>query len=264
MPQPPKVSIIIPTLQRADSLNECLLSLEGQTFRDYEIILVTEEGELAALRNAGARRARGTYLLFIDDDVICAPRWLEFIVQTFSDRPDCAGVSGPAVITERFRCNRDIFSKKFAKLLYDLWFCGGQSSLPGHITRSGAWTTGACNASCAYEGPVHFLEACNMAFRADVFNKLDGFDETYRGVGDWSEPDLSFRIRRAGHKLWFCRNARLEHRPSRSGAFKKRKSDSGNRLANYELFSKRWIRPCWQHTAYKLFLRIYYALASLK
>jgi O-antigen biosynthesis protein len=255
-------SIIIPTLDRGSELQECLESLWKQTNQDYEIILVREHGELARLRNAGAAKAKGEYLIFIDDDVVCAPGWLAAIVKTFEERPRCAGVSGPSVITQQYRLNRDIFSFKLFKSLYDLWFCFGQSHLPGRITKAGAWTTGACDVFCDYDGPVQFLEACNSAYRRETFEKEGGFDESFLGVGDWSEPDLSFRIRRAGHELWFSRDARMEHRPSRSGAFKKRKSDSGNRLANYEKFSKRWVEPCWQHELYKGFLKAYYAFAS--
>lgn len=256
----PLVSVIIPTIGRVDSLRDCQESLWAQTYQDYEIILVKEEGELARLRNEGAKRARGKYLIFIDDDVVTSPGWLAAIIRTFEERPDCGGVSGPSVITREFRRNRDIFSFKLFKHLYDLWFCFGQSSLPGHITKAGAWTTGACNESCNYEGEVHFLEACNMAYCADTFRSVGGFDTTFKGVGDWSEPDLSFRLRRAGHKLWFSRDARLEHRPSCSGAFKKRKFDSRNRLDNYELFASRWVKACWQHSLYKQFLRMYYAV----
>lgn len=259
---PPTVSIIIPTLGRNSSLRDCIDSLHSQTYQDYEIITVTEEGPLAKLRNEGAGKARGKYLVFIDDDVICSPQWISSIVRTFEKRPDCAGVSGPSVITREFRRNRDIFSYRFFKLLYDLWFCGRMRRLPGHIAKSGAWTTGACEASCRYEGKVEFLEACNSAYRADIFRSLNGFDESYLGVGDWSEPDLSFRVREAGYDLWFSRDARLEHRPSKSGAFKKRLSDSGNRLSNYEQFSLRWVIPCWQHTIYKWFLRTYYAIVA--
>ena len=98
-----------------------------------------------------------------------------------------------------------------------------------------------------------------MAFDRDVFNRMRGFDTAFKGIGDWSEPDFCFRIRQAGHQLWFSKDARLEHRPSQRGAYTKRKSDSGNRLANYELFSGRWIKPCWQHSVYKQVLRAYYA-----
>lgn len=255
---PPTVSVIIPTLGRGDSLYDCLESLHHQTYQDFEIIKVTEEGPLAKLRNEGAKRARGKYLIFIDDDVVCSPEWLEAIIKTFQTSEEIGGVSGPAVITPFFRRNRDIFRFSAFKWLYDLIFCFKQSHLPGHITKSGAWTTGACRESCDYEGPVDFLEACNSAYRADVFRLVHGFDETYLGVGDWSEPDLAFRIKEIGYNLWFTRDAKLEHRPSKSGAFKKRLSDSRNRLANYEQFAHRWVKPCWQHNLYKWFLRTYY------
>ena len=258
----PTVSIIIPTLGRSDSLRDCLESLWSQSYQDYEILQVTEEGELAELRNYGSRRAQGRYLIFIDDDVVCSKHWLRTIVSVFERSENIVGVSGPSTIMGEYRRNRDIFRYYIFKWLYDLIFCGGRRLLPGHITKAGAWTTGAANQSCSYDGEVHFLEACNMAFRTDIFRDLGGFDEAYRGVGDWSEPDLSFRVRRAGFKLWFSRDAVLEHRPSRSGAFKKRKADARNRLANYNLFASRWVAPCWQHTIYRWFLNVYYTLAT--
>lgn len=255
----PLASIIIPTLGRNDALYDCMESLYHQTFQNFEIIQVKEEGPLAKLRNQGAKQAKGDYLIFIDDDVICSSDWLAAIIEIFEGRSYCGGVSGPAFITSEYKRNRDIFSYKFFKYLYDLWFCHGQSSLPGHITKAGAWTTGACNENCSYEGNIDFLEACNMAFRTDIFNSVGGFDESYLGIGDWSEPDLAFRVRKLGYQLWFSRDARVEHRPSKSGAFKKRRKDAPNRMANYELFSSRWIKPCWQHTLYKWFMRTYYA-----
>ena len=257
-------SVIIPTLGRSVSLRDCLESLWSQTFQDFDIITVTEEGELAKLRNEGAKRARGKYLIFIDDDTVCDPGWLEWIIATFDKDESIAGMSGPSFITSEFRKNRDIFRNPVIKWLYDQLFLSGRAHLPGNITESGAWTTGAANKNCSYEGPVHFLEACNMAFRREVFEEMGGFDEAYKGVGDWSEPDLAFRIRKAGYKLWFSRDARLEHRPSKSGAFKKRLHDSRNRMANYELFASRWVKPCRQHSLYKQFLKAYYALATFK
>ena len=257
-----KASVLIPSYGRSKSLEECLESLRAQTFKSFEVLINGEEGQLAAIRNKLAKQAKGEYLAFIDDDVICSPGWLAAIVRTFEERSRCAGVSGPALITPEFRRNRDIFSFRLGKRLYDFWFCNGRSSLPGHITKSGAWTTGACEDNCSYEGPVHFLEACNMAFNARVFRELGGFDTAYKGVGDWSEPDLAFKARRRGYGLWFCRDARLEHRPSKSGAYLKRTTDSNNRLSNYELFSKRWIKPCWEHEFYKMFIRGYYVIKS--
>lgn len=218
---------------------------------------VTDEGPLASLRNEGARRARGRYLIFIDDDVIAYPGWLHSIISTFESRR-VSGVSGPAIVRGDYRRNRAVFKYGWLNRL----FMDGQSMLPGRISRAGAWTTGATEPSCSYDGPVQFLEACNMAYLRHDFDLHGGFDEAYLGVGDWSEPDLAFRIRQVGGKLWFTKEAALEHQPSKSGAFKKRGKDAPNRMANYELFSRRWIKPCFQHTVYKTLLRTYYALQA--
>jgi len=263
MPKCPKVSVIIPSLGRSEALTECLQSINGQTFTDFEVILETEEGPLAKIRNQGAKKARGEYLVFCDDDIIATENWLKSIVEAFQSR-DVFGVSGPSIITNAYRKNRDIFRWPFAKFLYDSLFLGRSASLPGHITEAGTWTTGACDATCKYEGQVHFLEACNMSYRADVFRQVGGFDETFGGVGDWSEPDLSFRLRRLGGCLVFVQGAKVYHRPSRSGAFGKRKRDASNRLRNYYLFAKRWVRPHWKHTLYRLFLEAYYGYQTIK
>lgn len=254
----PTVSVIIPSLNREESLRVTLESLWSQTNQAFEIIVERREGELAFLRNKAARKAKGKIIVFIDDDVWCPAGWIDGIIRGFKDKT-YAGVSGPAVVLARYRRQRDIFKFKAVKKIYDSFFCDGRSSLPGHISKAGAWTTGATENRCRYEGEVEFLEACNMAFRKDIFDELGGFDEGYKGIGDWSEPDLSFRIRRAGHKLWFTGDARLYHRPSQTGAYKKRLVRC-NRMENYERFSRAWIEPHWKHTLYKRFLKSYFWL----
>ena len=221
------------------------------------------KGSLAVIRNNLARRAKGEIVVFIDDDVQVTDNWLRSILQAFDKDEDRCGVSGPSTISQEFRQDRDILKFRFFKCLYNIIFCPGQSHLPGHIAKSGAWTTGACNEDCDYEGEVHFLEACNMAFRRDIFWELGGFDESYGGVGEWSEPDLCFRIRKKGYKLWFTPQAKLFHEPSRSGAYKQRTIESKLRLANYFQFLDRWVQPHWRRTLFKLFLKVYYATKTL-
>ena len=241
-------SVIIPTLGRSSSYEDCKESLHKQTNQDFEIVKVTEEGSLAAIRNLGARRARGQYLCFIDDDVVCSPNWLEALQRSFGK--GYSGVSGPSFITEEFRKNRDCFKFRAG--------CFGVHT-PGTLSAWGQWSLEATKENCDYEGEVDYLEACNMAFKASDFWSVNGFDENYKGIGDWSEPDLCFRIRALGKKLWFARDARLEHRPSQSGAYKKRLVKC-NRMENYELFSKRWIKHSVRHSFYKMMLRTYFNL----
>lgn len=94
----PKVSVIVPIYNAENYLEECLNSLLGQTYSDFEIICVddgsmdrsleilreyesrddrisvlTQKNRYAGVaRNAGMEQAKGKYLLFLDaDDFFC-------------------------------------------------------------------------------------------------------------------------------------------------------------------------------------------------
>ena len=250
----PLGSVIIPSLGRSSVLRDCMESLWAQTNQDFEIVTITEEGPLAALRNEGAKRARGKYYLFIDDDVVCEKQWFEAVMEGFSK--GYAGISGPSYTTKEYQRNRDCF--KFGGIPGLL-----SSRHPGTLSPWGQWSLAATKEDCFYNGEVDYLEACNMAFKASAFNQVGGFDESYKGVGDWSEPDLCFRLRRYGHKLFFSRNARVEHRPSQSGAYKKRLVKC-SRMENYELFSQKFIKPTLRHKCYKQALKTYFWLKERK
>ncbi len=100
----PLVSVIVPVHNSADHLEECLLSIQQQTFTDFEIILVDDgstdgsaqilaafaaaeprariisgpaTGSAGSARNAGMEVASGEYLSFLDSDDLFAPTLLE-------------------------------------------------------------------------------------------------------------------------------------------------------------------------------------------
>mgnify|MGYP001571888512 CR=1 FL=1 len=252
-------SIVIPSLGRSDCLQRCVRSIGEQICSiKPEILILTEEGPLAEIRNRGLRRAKGDIVIFIDDDVVCPAYWLNGILSTFTSER-VVGVSGPAVIPKENQAKRDMFKWPLLTYLYSLLFIEPElRDKPGHISQAGAWSMGAIREDCLYSGEVQFLEACNMSFRRTAIMAAKGFDEAYVGIGDWSEPDLSFRIRQAGGHLLFTPRARLYHYPSQTGAYKKRRADSPRRLANYELFANRWVSPHPRHTLYRNFLRLYY------
>jgi len=100
----PKLSVIIPTYNRAEWLKRVVESLLNQTYQDFEIIVV-DDGSVdgteslirdvmknapcelvyirqenkgpASARNTGVKHAKGELILFIDDDVLPAPNLLE-------------------------------------------------------------------------------------------------------------------------------------------------------------------------------------------
>ncbi len=110
--QTPKVSVIIPAYNTAPFIAETLNSVFGQTFRDFEVIVIndgspdTAELEVAlqpymtrvryikqenrglpGARNAGIRLARGELLAFVDSDDIWMPDYLSAQVEFLDNHP---------------------------------------------------------------------------------------------------------------------------------------------------------------------------------
>lgn len=68
----PKVSVIIPTLDGscAGNVERLLGDIKKQTFKDLEVILIKGVRPNGRARNEGVKKARGDYLVFVDDDTI--------------------------------------------------------------------------------------------------------------------------------------------------------------------------------------------------
>jgi GT2 family glycosyltransferase len=74
-----------------------------------------------------------------------------------------------------------------------------------------------------------------MTLRRHLVKKVNGFNLKYRGTSEWCEPDLAIRIKNLGFQLLFSSQIKVEHHPSRSGAFSRR-FNFPERLSNFLRF----------------------------
>ena len=116
-----RYSVVISTYNRANLLMEAIRSVLGQTFRDFELIVVDDcsredpkmmvdafqdqrisyirheenKGD-AATKNTGIKAARGDYIITLDDDDLFAPWALEELMKQFekSTQDNLGGVYG--------------------------------------------------------------------------------------------------------------------------------------------------------------------------
>src|SRR6266545_7542657 len=109
----PKASVIIPTYNRSDLILQTIESVLGQTYKNYEIIVIDDgsiddtRDKLASLRdkgivqyvyqenrgssaarNKGISLATGAYLAFLDSDDLFETGKLIKQVKFFSDHPE--------------------------------------------------------------------------------------------------------------------------------------------------------------------------------
>jgi glycosyltransferase involved in cell wall biosynthesis len=112
----PLVSVIIPTYNSAEYIEEALESVFEQTFQDFEIIVVDDgstdgTGEIlkkygdriryifqgnsgpASARNQGIRTALGEFIAFLDADDLWVPTKLEKQLELFRQRKDLGMVT---------------------------------------------------------------------------------------------------------------------------------------------------------------------------
>jgi len=116
-----RVSVIVPTFNRATYIEECIESLLSQTTPPFEIIVVDDgseddtatrlaaygeriryfyktNGGKASAVNLGLTKARGDLIWFFDDDDVAMPDTIELRVATLRDNPDAGFAYAPHFI----------------------------------------------------------------------------------------------------------------------------------------------------------------------
>ena len=210
MSELPRISVVIPTRNRAEDLVECIRSvLRGGGFE--ELIVVdqsddrTTELAVAAIpdprlrylsstlrgatngRNVGIDASVGDVIAFTDDDCRVASDWIPSIARVFSADREAAVVCGRVVVPEELA--KKGYAVSFEPEIRD-W--QGRYPSPGHD-----WGITA-----------------NFAARRDVFTRIGTFDGVL-GPGApllcGEETDFLFRVLRAGLKVVNAREVLVEH-----------------------------------------------------
>jgi cellulose synthase/poly-beta-1,6-N-acetylglucosamine synthase-like glycosyltransferase len=242
----PKVSVIIPTMNRPKDLERCIRSIASQTLLPDEIVVV-DDGDLepavfaellaglpacfiyekkdrkgaARSRNVGVRRSSGDVLIFLDDDTELDPDYVRGYLEIFETDPreEIGGLSGAPT---RFLNGVELPAATpvgFIGRLERLFLLS--SSRGGRVLPSGFRSPMIAPDALT---PVDLLQGGNMALRRRVFDEFS-FDEELDRLGGYSLGEdviFSYPIGKK-YKLFSTSRARLKHfatpgnRPDKSG-----------------------------------------------
>jgi GT2 family glycosyltransferase/DNA-binding beta-propeller fold protein YncE len=198
----PQVSVVVCAYNAADTLEDCLVALEQQTYPHYEIILVNDgstdrtsaighqhararvidipNGGLSAARNVGMSHATGQIVAYTDADTRADRDWLTFLVQPFLNS-DVVGSGGPNVVP----ADDPPIAQCIARAP------GG----PTHVLLD--------------DRTAEHVPGCNMAFTRDALLAIGGFNPIYLRAGD--DVDVCWRLQSRGWKIGFASSALVWH-----------------------------------------------------
>lgn len=203
MKDSPAVSIIVPTFNGGNRIAKCLDALKQQKsvvsteilviddgstdntveiarqYQDIRVISQTNAGPASA-RNRGVLEARGAIVLFIDDDCVAAPHWLDAMIAPFED-PDVVGAKGA------YRTQQKSLIARFVQIEYE-----------DRYRRMAKFPD------------IDFIDTYSAAFLRDKFLEVGGFDVNFPQACA-EDAELSYRMSARGWKMKFAREAIVYH-----------------------------------------------------
>jgi GT2 family glycosyltransferase len=227
----PCVSVVIVNCNGKDYLGECLNSLHGQTWREFDIVVVdngSTDGSVEYVEenfpgwvqvlvnkrnegfsggnNRGIRAASGKYIVLLNNDARADPRWLEEMVKVAEENP------------------------RAGMLACKIYLQGGSKIIDnvGHLIYRDGLNRGRGRLEVdrgQYEKmeEVFFPSGCAALYRREMLEEVGLFDEEFFAYGD--DTDLGLRGRLAGWKCLYVPKAVVHHRYSQSsGAYSELKA----------------------------------------
>ena len=216
MSDPPFWSVIVPTYRREQVLCETIQYLLGLSYPHYELLVIDQTSDheeetqqfirtcqdrfperfrwhfvaianLPHARNVGAELARGSYLLYCDDDIIPPADLIELHMANLQ-QPGVGAATG-GVYVER-------------------------KQLPPQPRPLIIFPNGRMRDYWQYEvpkGTTDSLRGGNMSMARQLAVDVGLFDEGYIGRANGEETDFSLRILRRGYKIAYDPAAAIVH-----------------------------------------------------
>lgn len=249
----PLVSIIIPSKDEASTLKNCLDSIREKTdYPNVEILIIENNSKeeetfryyrelskdpkirllrwkkpfnYSAINNFGAARAKGEYLLFLNNDVtVITPGWIREMLGV-CQRPEAGAVG--------------------VKLLYPdntIQHAGcvvGIGGIAGHLfVDMPADRTGYLHKASILQDMSAVTAAC-MMMKREAFEKAGGFTEKLSVA--FNDVDLCLKVREAGYLIVYDPYVRLYHMESRTRGAEDDKAKVRRFQSEIEYMRTRWI-----------------------
>lgn len=241
----PRASLVIPVHGAFAHTLACLRALAAHPPRTpFEVIMVDDaspddtlskleqiggirvhararNGGFIAACNDGAALARGDCLVFLNNDTVPQPGWLDALLGTFEQHSD-TGLVG-------------------AKLVYP---DGRLQEAGGVVFDDGSgWNYGRNDSpdDCryAYVRATDYASGAAIAIPRELFERLDGFDARY-APAYYEDTDLAFAVRAAGLRVLYQPAAVVIHDEGATSGTDLAQGPKAAQVRNQTVFARKW------------------------
>lgn len=214
-----KISVIIATLNRFNSLKMALKSIYKDLPSNCEVIVVDQskmsanycneikniypdilyiceiKSNLPNARNVGIKNSHGEIILFFDDDVIIHKNCINAHIEAHKDLTSTI-VSGRTIQTGTIKwANIDEVAQ---------------------INLEDASTNANFDFKKSFKS-INFAVGCHFSVKRKLFNKIGLFDTAFVGNALYEDLDFSFRAKKHNFTISYIHNAVIDHNTEDSG-----------------------------------------------
>ena len=225
----PFVSIVLPTYNRQVILRECLISVIGQSYKNWEIIVVDDCSSmpieagikdlmekddrikycrnvfrrmLPASRNIGISIAKYDIILFLEDDMVLDPDALRILVDAYQSqqrKDPMFGAIAPSIPFVQYNELKNLDAIK-DRLLKERPSLNDRPFTASKLT--GAMITDF-NPKYQAVQEVPGAHACIMYPKKLLISEKGFKENVYKGNNLREESDMSFRLKKRGYRFYF-------------------------------------------------------------
>jgi GT2 family glycosyltransferase len=254
IPGLPLVSILIPNKDHVEDLSKCISSVISKTtYKNYEIIIIENNSQqqetfeyyeylknnykhinviefpqnefnFSALNNFGAKFARGSVLILLNNDTeVITPDWIQNML-VFIRRKEIGVVGAKLYYPDN--------TIQHAGVILGLGGVAGH-----HHIRFSRDDEGYFGRLKLIHNTTIVTAAC-MMIRRDVFEQVGGLDEAYKVA--FNDVDFCMKVRKAGYLIVWTPYAELYHYESKSRGYEDTPEKQERFQSEVERFKTLW------------------------
>ena len=247
----PSASIVIPCFDGIYHTNACLTSLRETLPRDFrgEIVVVDDastdgtadlldefaqrDERIRVVRNSrnrgflesaniGAEAAGADVLVFLNNDTILLPGWLEPLLRVFVEREDAGAVGGRLVYPDG-----------------RLQEAGGLVFADGSAWKYGYGDPHPAAPLYSFFRETDYCSGCLLATRRSLFEQVGGFDKRFK-PGFYEDTDYCFTVRDQGLVVYYEPQSTIVHVEGATAGTDLTRGPKRHQATNKKKFTAKW------------------------